>query len=312
MDAFDVIKVCFRRWWVLLPVILLALGSGLGLLQQQKPVYYGFGAFALVYTHGDALMPGGADPRNENPLSGNGAALLGEAMGADFSSATSQERYGGVGNKGTSPSQPDDDSFFHVGVPQGSSAYLVETWGPSPQGVRKVVDSVMAAAPKKASEIQDRAGAPPKSQYTTFITSPTQVVEMPPQSRLKLILAVSAVGLMAGAALSVIVDGLIGRRQRRRAAEPPGGFEDGVDVPDDAEAESGSVRTVARGAGFAQVADPRTTAEVGSSSVPQVRDERSSARSADIDDLEEPDGGDEDLAVSASVLDLEPGASRAH
>ena len=199
VDAFDVIKVCFRRWWVLLPVILLALGSGLGLLQQQKPVYYGFGAFALVYTHGDALMPGGADPRNENPLSGNGAALLGEAMGADFSSATSQERYGGVGNKGTSPSQPDDDSFFHVGVPQGSSAYLVETWGPSPQGVRKVVDSVMAAAPKKASEIQDRAGAPPKSQYTTFITSPTQVVEMPPQSRLKLILAVSAVGLMAGA-----------------------------------------------------------------------------------------------------------------
>jgi hypothetical protein len=216
VDAFEVIKVCIRRWWVLLPVVLLAVGAGYGLVKQQKPLYYGFGGFALVYTYGSELAPGAADPRNENPLANGGAELLGEAVMSDFSSAASQARYGGKDTLGTAPSEADNHSKFRVTVPQGSSTYLVETWGPSSEGVREVVDSVIAAAPRSAKVIQDRAGAPTKSQYTTFVTSPTQVAEMPPESRIKLILAVSAVGLMAGASLAVIVDALIRRRRRRQ------------------------------------------------------------------------------------------------
>ena len=100
MDAFEVIKVCIRRWWVLLPVVLLAVGAGYGLVKQQKPLYYGFGGFALVYTYGSELAPGAADPRNENPLANGGAELLGEAVMSDFSSAASQARYRGEGHPG--------------------------------------------------------------------------------------------------------------------------------------------------------------------------------------------------------------------
>lgn len=220
MDALDVVVVCLRRWWVILPVLLLTAAAGLGMVREQKPIYHAYGSYALVYTHGDAVPRSGPDPREANPLAANGGSLVGEALIADFMSGKTQVSLGGVGNTGVAPGQPDDHSLFAVQLPQqGTSAYVVQTWGPRPEGVRAVVDAVLSAAPKKAASIQARAGAPRNTQYTTFVTSPTQVVTMPPQSRMKLLLTVFAVGLMAGAALSVVVDRLIQRRQREAVSD---------------------------------------------------------------------------------------------
>ena len=49
VDALDVLKVCLRRWYVVLPVVLLSLAAGIGLALQQKPTYTAFGSYALVY-----------------------------------------------------------------------------------------------------------------------------------------------------------------------------------------------------------------------------------------------------------------------
>ena len=49
VDALDVLKVCLRRWYVVLPVVLLSLAAGLGLALQQKPTYTASGSYALVY-----------------------------------------------------------------------------------------------------------------------------------------------------------------------------------------------------------------------------------------------------------------------
>ena len=219
MDSLDVVLVCLKRWYIMLAVLGLTAGAGMGLVQAQKPSYHAFATYALVFENGDSIRPNEPDPRNANPLAANGGALIGESLISYFMSGQAQLEYGGVGNSGDGPGRPNTDSSYSVALPsQGTSAYVVETWGPSRVGVEEVVNLVLSEAPKKAAQIQTLAGAPRASQYTTFVTSPTQVVVVPPQSRVKLLLAVSAVGLMAGAAVSLVVDRISARRKRTRAA----------------------------------------------------------------------------------------------
>jgi hypothetical protein len=219
VDALDVLKVCLRRWYVVLPVLLLSLAAGLGLASQQQPTYTAAGSYALVY-HSPAKVKEGEDPTGPNPLATDGAVVLGEALVADFMSGASQATYGGVGNSGTAPREPKDGTSYTVDLPEGSQSYVVQTWGKDPDSLRRVVDSVLAAAPERAAQIQDRAGAPTKSQYTTFVTGPTQLTKLPTTSIPKLIIAMLGVGILAGSALSLVVDRLVQSRKNSAARRP--------------------------------------------------------------------------------------------
>ena len=224
MDALDVLKICLRRWYVVFPVIILALGAGLGLASEQKPTYTAFGGYALVFHDPAAPSSTGRDPREGNPLGGAGAGLLGEALAADFMSGPSQLEFGGVGNSGVAPGQANDNGIsYSVSLPENSESYVAQTWGNDPEGVRTVVDSILAAAPERAAAIQDRAGAPKRSQYTTFVTSTTQVVKLPPTSRIKFLVAVLGVGILAGSALSLVVDRILRSRRARAGRHGPEG-----------------------------------------------------------------------------------------
>jgi hypothetical protein len=218
VDALDVLKVCLRRWYVVVPIVLLSLGAGLGLAHQQKPTYTAFASYALVYHDQETNAPG-REPLAPNPLAGEGAELLGEAMVADFMSEASQASLGGVGNSGTAPREPKDGTSYSVSLPDGSQSYVVQSWGKDPESLRRVVDSVLTAAPLRAQQIQDRAGAPIKSQYTTFVTGSTQLAKLPPTSRLKLLIALLGIGILVGSALSLIVDRLVRSRKGRAAAD---------------------------------------------------------------------------------------------
>jgi hypothetical protein len=233
VDALDVLKVCLRRWYVVLPVVLLSLAAGLGLASQQKPTYTAVGSYALVY-HSPAHVKEGEDPTEPNPLATNGAVVLGEALVADFMSGASQTTFGGVGNSGTAPREPRDGTSYTVDLPDGSQSYVVQTWGKDPESLRRVVDSVLAAAPGRTAQIQDRAGAPKKSQYTTFVTGSTQLTRLPSTSTTKLIVAMLGVGILAGSALSLIVDRLSRSRKERAARRVPQVHQRSVDevLPD--------------------------------------------------------------------------------
>ncbi len=233
MDALDVLKVCLRRWYVVLPVVLLSLAAGLGLASQQKPTYTAVGSYALVY-HSPANVKEGEDPTGPNPLATDGAVVLGEALVADLMSGPSQTTFGGVGNSGTAPREPTDGTSFTVDLPDGSQSYVVQTWGTDPESLRRVVDSVLTATPGRAAQIQDRAGAPKKSQYTTFVTGSTQLTRLPSTSTTKLIVAMLGVGILTGSALSLVVDRLARSRKDRAARRVPQSRQRSVDqvLPD--------------------------------------------------------------------------------
>jgi hypothetical protein len=242
MDTLDVLKVCVRRWWVCLPILVLAGVVGVSMSNQLKPEYMAYGSYAVVYDHAGAIQLNQPDPRNANPLSSDGGLLLGETLVAELTSPTTQAEYGN-GNRGFAPGQSDTGAAFSVSVPQGQKSFLVQTWGDSEDSVRRTVEAVLKSVPGKAKAIQDRAGAPPLSQYTTFLTSPTQVVSLPPQSRIKVILTFLGIGLIAGPALALVVDRLLVRREHRkrrsvrrmprRGLRSAEGAESGVDALDE-------------------------------------------------------------------------------
>lgn len=223
MDALDVLKVCLRRWYVVVPVILLALGAGLGLAWQQKPTYRAFASYALVYQTAETSTQANRDPRLANPLGVNQAALLGEALAADFMSAPAQATLGREDTSGVAPGEADKGTSYVVALPEGGSqitlSYLVQSWGKDPDALRAVVDSVIRSAPVRAGQIQDQAGAPKKSQYTVFVAAPTQVVTLPPTSTLKLVIALLGVGILAGSALALVIDRAM--RSRKKRLHPP-------------------------------------------------------------------------------------------
>ena len=106
-----------------------------------------------------------------------------------------------------------------MSLPDGSQSYsyVVQTWGKDPESLRTVVESILAAAPPRAAEIQARAGAPKRSQYTIFVTGSPQLTKLPPTSTPKLIVAMLGVGILAGSALSLVVDRLVRSRKNRVA-----------------------------------------------------------------------------------------------
>ncbi|HMM93450.1 hypothetical protein [Phycicoccus sp.] len=242
----------------MLPVLLIAAAIGYGLAERQKPEYTAFAAYGIVYTHGGQVNPGARDPRSDNPLFGGDATLLSEALQSDLLANASQQTLGLPGTSGVAPGQTDDGTRYTVFQPQNTQSYLIQTWGGSAADVRTVVDRVLAQTNPRIEAIQDRAGAPPVSQYSTFTTAATQVNELPPQSKLKLIVALGGIGLLTGAALSIIVDRVMTRRARRAA----GGDERGDGPSDDGPAgESRHAEGIGHG-------DGEHAAPVATSAVP--------------------------------------------
>jgi len=152
----------------MMPCILLSVAAGLGLAWSQKPTYTAFASYALVF-EGSASSVN--DPRAQNPLAANDAALLGEALVSDLMAGATQQALGQPGTSGTAPSKASDGTHYAVTLPEYSQSYLVQTWSKDPQVARSLIESVVASTPARASQIQTRAGAPARSQYTTFVTA---------------------------------------------------------------------------------------------------------------------------------------------
>jgi hypothetical protein len=216
LDSLDVIRVCLKRWYIVLPVLLLAAGAGLGLARTTKVTYTAAASFAFVWEHADEVAPREPDPRVKNPLAADGTGLLGESVVASLTSVATQERLGGT-NRGYGPGKADDDSHFSILQDDGQRSYTVRTWADSPEQALDVVKGVLAAVPAEAEKLQVRAGAPKIARYSTFETSLPEMVRLPPESPIKLLVAVMGVGLLAAAALALVVDRLLNRRSTRVA-----------------------------------------------------------------------------------------------
>lgn len=209
MDAIDIVKVCVRRWYVMLPILAGAAGVSSQLAQSQETTYTAAASFGMVQP---ALTPGARD--EANPLGAGGDVLIGKALEAQLNSRETQAELGEDGTRGWGPGEAASARSYVVRIPPFETTYEVRAWGEDEQAVRDVVERVIEAAPGVTDQLQVRANVPPSQRYRPFVLAPTQVDVLPTAGWVKLVVAVMGVGVLMGAAWSVVVDrGLRWRRQ---------------------------------------------------------------------------------------------------
>jgi hypothetical protein len=192
-------------------------------VQAQQTTYTAAASYGWVQPSLTAQEQASAS----NPLGSAGDVLIGEALEAQLNSRETQAELGGDGTRGWGPGDTRNGRSYDVRIPQFESTYEVRAWGTDEQAVRNVVERVITAAPGIADELQVRAGVPVQQRYRPFVLAPTQVGALPSTGWIKLAIAVMGVGLLMGAAWSVVVDrvlrGRLGSRPPRR--RPAGGLE---------------------------------------------------------------------------------------
>ncbi len=223
MDAVDILKICFRRWFVMLPILIGAAGVSYQLLQAQETTYTAAASYGLVQPR----LSGAPGSGERNPLGTDDSALVGAALEAQLNSRETQQELGSEGTRGWGPGEVENGSSYSVKIPQFETTYEVRAWGSDEEEVRDVVNRVIEAASGFADELQTRAGAPEAVRYEPFVLAPTQVDALPPTSGLKLVIAVMGVGTLVGAAWSIVADRIL-RRRRPGVPETHGAH---ADVP---------------------------------------------------------------------------------
>ena len=254
MDAVDILKICLRRWYVMLPILLGAAGVSHQLLQAQETTYTAAASYGLVQPR----LPGGTATGERNPLGTDDDALVGAALEAQLNSRETQQELGDGTTRGWGPGEVDNGSAYAVGIPQFETTYEVRAWGTDQREVRDVVNRVIEAASGIVDELQTRAGAPEAVRYEPFVLAPTQVDVLPPTAGVKLVIAVMGVGVLVGAAWSIVADRLLRRRTTRSRHDPPSSGAAGPPGPDDP--PEGRTRPEPAGAPAAAVAGKRPKA----------------------------------------------------
>lgn len=209
MDAVDILKICFRRWYVMLPILIGAAGVSYQLIETQETTYTAAASYGLVQPR---LTSAGSEAER-NPLGSDGSDLVGAALEAQLNSRVTQQLLGSETTRGWGPGEPDNGSSYSVKIPMFETTYEVRAYGPDEQEVQDVVNRVIEAAPDIADELQTRAGASETVRYEPFVLAPTQVDALPATSALKLVIAVMGVGTLVGAAWSIVADRLLRRRR---------------------------------------------------------------------------------------------------
>lgn len=212
MDLFDVVKACFRRWYVLLPLLLITGWYSYNVYAGVKPVYYSQAIVGLAPPgyRVDTAPTGQPLPRN-GLMDIGGAPLLANMAALGLREPTVVNRVVALGGL------PDYTArLFPVPAnAQPIPLVMIEETAPDPAAATKTLELVSDEMSSSLESIQKQANVPPEMMVEAFVVSPpsTPVAAMPTRTRSTASIAVAGIGLSILA--TVLVDVLLVRRRQR-------------------------------------------------------------------------------------------------
>ncbi|SDE15769.1 hypothetical protein [Rhodococcus tukisamuensis] len=212
MDLFDVVKACFRRWYVVLPLLLVTAWFSYQSYSSVTPVYYSNTVIGLAQPssrveHVDAGVP---LPRN-GLLDIGGAQLITNmaALGLEQQSVVDR-----VVAAGGLPHYVAKMFPVPSTLPQ-PPLILIEVTDADPDAVSRTLGLVIAQTEITLRTLQEQARVPNDQMVAMFVVLPptAPVAGMP--SRLKSTLAIFIVGAGLSVLVTVLIDVLLTRRRSR-------------------------------------------------------------------------------------------------
>lgn len=212
MDLFDVVRACFRRWYILVPLLLFTGWYTHQAYTSVKPVYYSQAVMGLAppSRRVDAAAVGQLVPRN-GLLDIGGAPLLANMVAMELSQPEVVSRVVAGGGS------PDYIVKMFPSPPTAPPLPLVtiEETAPEPEMATKTLKLVSKEMAPTLEAIQVQANVPREMMIGTFVvTPPTQpVAAMPTRTRSTATIAVAGIALTV--LVTVVADILLIRLRRK-------------------------------------------------------------------------------------------------
>lgn len=210
MDLFDVIRSCARRWYVILPLLLIATWFSYSVYSSVKPVYYSNAVVGIAppSTRIDNVPAGVALPRN-GLLDIGGAPLIANIAAVGLREPAVVDRVVAAGGL------PNYNSKMFP-VPATSPQLpliMLEATDADPAAVTKTLTLVIAQAEVTLRTLQQQAQVPEDQMVEPFVVTPpsTPAAAMPSRTRSTIAVFVAGAGLAV--LVSVLADVLLSRRK---------------------------------------------------------------------------------------------------
>jgi hypothetical protein len=217
VDLFDVVRSCFRRWYVLIPLLVITGWYSHHVYAAVQPVYYSQAVIGLAPPSYriDQAVAGQPVPRN-GLLDIGGAPLLANMTALALKEPAVVNRVVALGGR------PDYVArmFPSPANAQPIPLVMIENTAPDPATTTKTLELVTNETSSALEAIQKQANVPPAMMVDSFVVSPpaTPVAAMPTRTRSTATIAVAGIGLSV--LTTVLVDVLLARRRKRVEERP--------------------------------------------------------------------------------------------
>jgi len=201
MDLRDLFKILWRRWYLLAPVLVLTAIGTAAVVASQRPLY--------TVQASIILMP----PTNPlatarpNPLVEVGVHAMAQSVKATATSKHGRQR---IADAGYAP-------VYNLLVQAQSPVIDVAYTDPSAAHAQAAVAQVMRLIADEVAAAQAPYNPAPGHAITTRVLNPQGTVTPSTAHIKRKAIVFAGFGVLAGAALTVLVDGHLVRRARRRA-----------------------------------------------------------------------------------------------
>lgn len=212
MDLFDVVRSCVRRWYVVLPLLLLTAWYSHHVYASVKPVYYSQAIVGLTPPNTRIDVPAAGVPVSRNGLLDvGGATFIANMYAVALRQPSVVDQVVAAGGR------PDYDVKMFPVPPTMPELPLimVEITAPTPVAAAKTMDLVMAQTKPMLKSLQQGANVPDDQMVTPFVVSPPSVPFPGVPSRTRSTVVVFAAGAGLSVLFGVIADLLLAHRHRR-------------------------------------------------------------------------------------------------
>ena len=210
MDFLTLMKILVRRWYVVVPTIVLSLVVGTSMVSSVEAQYEANGSVLLLGPREHQRLPN-ADPTVppllRNPYTEFSPSLTTTAAALELILDNDAHRRA-IKEAGLSDEYEvlatEDSPTLDVTVQAASSAVAVET-----------LETIFSTLSQELQERQAAVGAPPELQITSQpLVLPDRAAETT-VARDRALAAFSVLGLLATISVALVTDSIIGNRRRR-------------------------------------------------------------------------------------------------
>ncbi|WP_206022893.1 hypothetical protein [Rhodococcus zopfii] len=217
MDLFDVARSCFRRWYVLLPLLLITAFYSYNVYSSAKPVYYANAVIGLAPPSVRQDVPTTAgEVRRNGLLDVGGASLLANLTALGLREPSVVDRVVAAGGQSDYVAKAFPTPSPN---PQLPLVFLEQT-AADPASVTTTLDLVSAQAEVTLRTIQQQARVPDDQMVAPFVVQPPSEPIAALPSRTRATVGIFAAGFGLSVLCTVLLDVMLTRRKARTAAGP--------------------------------------------------------------------------------------------